>query len=615
MNPETPQNRGDFEALRSPMGPSSFVDLVDRVRRNLLGGGRCPWIFAWDGDALQIQLDASPTFFSVEDQWFSFGAVLEEMETLSAGAGVELEIAVNDAIPGGRVKPIPSVPRVHLLSSALGATGWVRSPQSGLFTPATRRAKRLAVEEPRVDFFLMEDRREMEQMAHILSLLGSSSLGASWEGTLAVGFFLCDEGSPAFLQRAGRAFSRFHMTEELRGFKVEVFPEIVELARKRWADKNGTPRPEKSKSIEKGAAELAHWVPDVDQKFTAVVFRLGRVGNPALGAPSLSEVSSPTGLSPNATLPVTNTPEQDISIGVGEIFQPVKFPRFQLMTSFLREIRAKNNFPREPEPDLIMDGEAEVAAYRNAGRVDGIMSANYIFQTARITQAIYGCGTVVDLGCGPATQLAQVASFNPQTKFIGVELSDEMTREARAHVARLGLSNVTFVKQDMTNLDAFSDHSVDGVMSTLALHHLPTRGHLQKTFREVNRILAPGGSVYLTDFGRLKSLWTVLFFAYKNADRQPNLFSRDFERSLRAAFLLEDFQVLTRECLPTHVRVQSTFRVPFLVAVKTADKPIPSEISKGLRDLAKALPRRYKADLNEMRLFYRLGGFGPDLFG
>jgi arsenite methyltransferase len=615
MNPGTPQQRAGNGDLRTHAEPTAFLELVERVRRNPLGGVRCPWLLEWDGQELHVKLGPSPSSYSPEDQWFSLGTVLEEMDTLSAGAGFELEVVFNDSVPGGRIKPFRAVPRVHLLSSALGATGWVRSQSSGLFTPATRRVMRLAVEEPGVDFFLMEDRREMDQMTQILSLLGSSSALSQWENTLAVGFFLVDDSSPGPLIRAGRAYTRFQMMAELRRFKVDLFPEIVGLARRRWAEKNGEPRSGESKAIEKGALELAHWVPDVDQKFTAVVFRLGRAGGAAKST-SPSETSAPSGTVPLPLGPVaTETPDQNIAIGAGEVFQPVKFPRLQLMTSFLREIRSHHHFPREPEPDLIMDGEAEVAAYRNAGRVDGIMSANYIYQTARITQAIYGCGTVIDLGCGPATQLAQVASFNPQTKFIGVELSDEMAREARAHVARLGLSNVTFVKQDMTNLDAFSDHSVDGVMSTLALHHLPTRGHLEKTFREIRRVLAPGGSVYLTDFGRLKSLWTVLFFAYKNADRQPNLFSRDYERSLRAAFLLEDYQALTRDYLPGSVRVHSTFRVPFLVAVKTADKPVSSEISKGLRGLAKALPRRYKADLNEMRLFYRLGGFGPDLFG
>ena len=291
------------------------------------------------------------------------------------------------------------------------------------------------------------------------------------------------------------------------------------------------------------------------------------------------------------------------------------FPRFQLIVSFFREILSTERFPREPKPDLVMDGESEVEAYRNAGRIDGIMSANYIFQTARITQVIQGCKTVVDLGCGPATQLAQVASFNPQTQFIGVELSDEMILEARAYVERLGLTNVTFVKQDMSHLTHFADHSVDGVISTLALHHLPTREHLKRTFQEVARILVPGGAVYLTDFGRLKSLSTVLFFAHKNADRQPGLFTRDYERSLRAAFLHEDFQSLTRDWMPAHVQVQSTFRVPFLVAVKSPDRPVPSRTIEALQKLAKSLSPRYKPDLNEMRIFYRLGGFGPDLFG
>ena len=107
------------------------------------------------------------------------------------------------------------------------------------------------------------------------------------------------------------------------------------------------------------------------------------------------------------------------------------------------------------------------------------MAAAYLFHTARISQVIQGCREVVDLGCGPATQLCQVAGLNPGIRFTGVDLSPSMLGSARAHVAESGLDNVVVAEGDITRLEAFRSASVDGVVSTLALHHLPSFGHLE----------------------------------------------------------------------------------------------------------------------------------------
>ena len=46
-------------------------------------------------------------------------------------------------------------------------------------------------------------------------------------------------------------------------------------------------------------------------------------------------------------------------------------------------------------------GDADqVAAYTEAGRIDGVMSAAYLFHSRRISQVIRGCNRVVDIGCG-----------------------------------------------------------------------------------------------------------------------------------------------------------------------------------------------------------------------
>lgn len=285
-----------------------------------------------------------------------------------------------------------------------------------------------------------------------------------------------------------------------------------------------------------------------------------------------------------------------------------------LVPVIYREVVRARQFPREPEPALVMDDPNQVRAYADAGRADGLMAAAYLFHSGRISQAIQGCREVVDLGCGPATQLCQVAALNPTVRFTGVDLSPSMLSSARAHVAEYRLDNVRLAEGDITRLEAFPSASVDGVISTLALHHLPSPAHLEACFDEIARILRPGGAIYLADFGRLKSLKSVLYFAYMNAKHQPHVFSLDYERSLRAAFLADELRALASRKLPKSVRVHCTFLAPLLVAIQTEPRPLPDPLKARLAAMRKRLPRRYRIDLDELRQFFRLGGLPGDAF-
>ena len=281
---------------------------------------------------------------------------------------------------------------------------------------------------------------------------------------------------------------------------------------------------------------------------------------------------------------------------------------------FLREWLGPRQFPREPEPSLIMDDPAQVADYEYAGRIDGVMAAAYLFHTARVSQVISGCAQVLDLGCGPATQLSQIARLNPGTSFIGVDRSEPMLARARAQLAEHGISNVEIRNDDMTDLSSIPNASVDGVISTMALHHLPSLKALEACFRQIARVLRPGGALYLADFGRLKSLKSVLYFAYQNAKHQPHLFSLDYERSLRAAFEPRDFEQAMRGTLPAGTGMCCTFRVPFLVLIKSGDRLLPESLLHTIKHLRQQLPRRYRRDLDDMRIFFRLGGLKGDPF-
>jgi arsenite methyltransferase len=222
-------------------------------------------------------------------------------------------------------------------------------------------------------------------------------------------------------------------------------------------------------------------------------------------------------------------------------------PSFSLVRTVCREILARGRSERVNEPDLVMDDPEKVTAYTRAGREDGVMAPVYLFHCAQICEIIRPGDTVIDLGCGPATQLAMVARLNPLCQFIGIDLSPDMLTKARAYITEQALANVSFSEGSITKLTSLADHSVDAVMSTVALHHLPDKAALEMVFSEVRRVLKPDGGMYLVDFGHLKTEKSIRFFAYQYAERQAELFTLDYLYSLRAAFALEDFSLLAQK--------------------------------------------------------------------
>ena len=292
-------------------------------------------------------------------------------------------------------------------------------------------------------------------------------------------------------------------------------------------------------------------------------------------------------------------------------------PSLPVLKTLARELVSRERSPRRTEPDLVMDDPEKVAAYTRAGREDGVMAPVYLFHCAQVCEVIRPGDTVVDLGCGPATQLAMVARLNPDVRFVGVDLSEEMLERARAYGAEQGLGNVAFQQADVTDLGFLGDASVDAVFSTVALHHLPDVDHLERTFAEVARVLRPGGGLYLVDFGHLKSEKSIEYFAYQYSDRQPDLFTLDYLYSLRAAFPLADFQRLTDRHLAGRARGYSTFLMPFMVVVKSPPRAgeVPQGVRAGLAALRAALPSYHRTDLQDLRTFFRLGGLASPLLG
>ena len=290
-------------------------------------------------------------------------------------------------------------------------------------------------------------------------------------------------------------------------------------------------------------------------------------------------------------------------------------PSIAVLKTLCRELITRERSVRVVEPDLVMDDPDKVAAFTRAGREDGVMAPVYLFHCAQICEMIRPGDTVLDMGCGPATQLAMVARLNPDAHFIGIDLSADMLERAGRYVDEQALSNVELRTADITDLGLFSEQSIDVVISTVALHHLPDLPALERTFSEIHRILKSGGGLYLVDFGHLKSEKSIKSFAYQYASRQPELFTLDYLYSLRAAFSVNDFKSLVQNHLEGLALVYSTFLMPYMVAVKSPQRlgGVAQEVTRSLHDIRDNLPSNQKTDLADLINFFRMGGLPSPL--
>ncbi len=282
-----------------------------------------------------------------------------------------------------------------------------------------------------------------------------------------------------------------------------------------------------------------------------------------------------------------------------------------LLRTVAREFTSRQYGQRVTEPDLVMDNPENVAAYVEAGREHGVMAPVYLYHCFNICEVIKPGDTVVDLACGPANQLAMVARLNPDIQFIGVDLSLPMLKRAEELVERQGLMNVSFRHGDITDLSSFADKSIDAVMSTMALHHLPTVGMLGQTYAEVARILKTGGGVYIADFGRLKRQKSIEYFANQYVDKQPKLFTEDYYNSLRAAFTPEDFVNATK-VLEGRAAIYKTAGLAYMVVLKSAARrELPADLLQKLNEMRAGLAPNFRHDFKNLYQYLKRGGLRP----
>lgn len=127
-------------------------------------------------------------------------------------------------------------------------------------------------------------------------------------------------------------------------------------------------------------------------------------------------------------------------------------------------------------------------------------------------------GSVIEVGCGTARNLAAAAKQWPNARFFGLDISEAMLETARKSLERQGFAGkVTLAQADAASFDPqvlFGLASADRVFMSYTLSMIPD---WIGTIERGASVLAPGGSLHIVDFGQQEGwpgFWRRFLFAW-----------------------------------------------------------------------------------------------------
>jgi SAM-dependent methyltransferase len=101
---------------------------------------------------------------------------------------------------------------------------------------------------------------------------------------------------------------------------------------------------------------------------------------------------------------------------------------------------------------------------------------------------------VSDWGCGSGHAINVMARAFPNSRFTGIDFSEEGVAAATAEAGRLGLDNASFVRGDLAALDVVDAYDVITVFDAIHDQAQPAR-----VLANIHRALRPGGVLLMVD--------------------------------------------------------------------------------------------------------------------
>jgi ubiquinone/menaquinone biosynthesis C-methylase UbiE len=185
------------------------------------------------------------------------------------------------------------------------------------------------------------------------------------------------------------------------------------------------------------------------------------------------------------------------------LLRPARLPLFPLIVARERLARGERSRTVGGEP-AVMDEPQGVKEYDELG--SAAEAGQHQFCARGISRLLPEGGTLLDLGCGSARLLVQLAHGRPDARVIGLDLSEPMLETGRRNLERERVGDrVELRRGDITACDTTVTEDVDVVSCNFALHHLPDDATALACFEAIARIRERTGcAVWLFDFARLR---------------------------------------------------------------------------------------------------------------
>ena len=118
---------------------------------------------------------------------------------------------------------------------------------------------------------------------------------------------------------------------------------------------------------------------------------------------------------------------------------------------------------------------------------------------------------ILDVASGTAAVAIELARAVPGRTVVGVDQSPEMLAAGRDRVGQAGLSDRIELREGRAEDLPFADSEFDGLTFTYLLRYVDD---VPATLRELARVVRPGGTVAMLEFGLPRAGWRPLWELY-----------------------------------------------------------------------------------------------------
>jgi len=161
-------------------------------------------------------------------------------------------------------------------------------------------------------------------------------------------------------------------------------------------------------------------------------------------------------------------------------------------------------------------------------------------------------GLVLDVGTGTSRIPIFIAQIRPQWRIKAIDLSENMLKIGARNVENAGLQQQIQLEWVDGKQMRYPDSMFEMVISNSIVHHLPDP---LPFFREVKRLLKPGGGILLRDLIRPPDVATMDALVASIAGEYNQYQTKLFRDSLHAALTLDEIKQMVLETGLHQVRV------------------------------------------------------------